>query len=234
MAPHRHVRGRDDKSRPPRLVVREIPRVISSDSSLLRLRCFASVQGRAVLSALTSPGHTLSNAAVSDSRNSSPRLRPIHSFRVTSATTPRAGMRSTHADMRCRRSVSPLRRRPRSATHDGAILAGARCEPRPLPIGLRRPHSRTGPSTGRGGLLWPPPRNVRPAFVCGRSRQRVHRAPRSPSRASTSVRLRDSAARTCAAKRRRALSRSQPLTKLRRHESWHRQSWHARRRDPSM
>ena len=168
------------------------------------------------------------------SRDRSRRLRPIHSFGVTSATALRAGTRGTHADMRCRRSVSRLRRRPRSAAHDGAILARARCEPRPLPICLRRPHSRTGPSTGRSCLLCPPRPNVRPEFVCGRGRQRVHRAPRSPSRGSTSVWLRDSAARTFAAKRRRAWSRSQPLTKLRRHESWHRQSWHAGRRDRSM
>ena len=96
------------------------------------------------------------------------------------------------------------------------------------------PISRTGPSTGRSSLLWPPRPNVRPVFVCGRGRQHGNRTPRSPSRASTSVRLGDSAARTFAAKRRRAWRRSQPLTKLRRHESWHRQSWHAGPRGPSM
>ena len=142
-----------------------------------------------------SPEDPSCDATSAHPRNCLRRLRPIRALRVTSATTPRAGMRSTLADMRCRRSDSPLRRRPRSAAHDGAILARARCEPRPLPICLRRPHSRTGPSTGRGGLLWPPPPNVRPEFVCGRGRQRVHRAPRSPSRASTSVRLRCAAPR---------------------------------------
>ena len=49
------------------------------------------------------------------------RLRPIGSFPETSATTLRAGIRSTLADMRCRRSDSPLRRRTRSAAHDRAI-----------------------------------------------------------------------------------------------------------------
>ena len=87
----------------------------------------------------TTPGQPLQMATMSDPRNDSRRSRPIRSFRVTSATTPRAGMRSTHADVRCRRSVSPLRRRPRSAAHDGAILARARCEPRQLPICLRLP-----------------------------------------------------------------------------------------------
>ena len=43
--------------------------------------------------------------------------------------------------------------RPRIALRDGAILARARGEPWPLPIWLRRPHSRTGPTTGRSGLL---------------------------------------------------------------------------------
>ena len=162
------------------------------------------------------------------------RLRPIHSFRVLSATTPHAGTRGTHADMRCRRSVSRLRRRPRSAAHDGPTLARARYEPRPLPICLRWLHSRTGASTGRSGVLWPPRLNLRPEFVCGRGRLRGHRTPPSLSRATTSVRLRDSAARTFAAKRWRTWSRSLPLTMLRRHESWHRQSWHAGRRGPSM
>ena len=100
---------------------------------------FRFVDGWTALLVPITLGRPFRSATMSDSRNSSLRSRPIRSFRVTSTTTPRAGMRSTHADMRCRRSVSPLRRRPRSAAHDGAILARARCEPRPLPICLRLP-----------------------------------------------------------------------------------------------
>ena len=63
--------------------------------------------GTTSLSTPSAPGRPFRNATVSDSQDSSPRLRPIGSFRVSSATTPRAGMRSTLADMRCRGVIRP-------------------------------------------------------------------------------------------------------------------------------
>ena len=197
---------------------------------------FCATDGSTVLPPpTTAPGPRFWNATASDLRNSSRHSRPIRALRVTSATMPRAGMRSAHANIRCHRSDSPLRRRPRSAAHDRAI---------PWPaLGVNHGryrsayaclHSQTDPSIGRSGLLWLPPRYVHPKVARDRGRQLLHRATRSPMHASTSVRVRDSAARTFAAERRRAWSRSQPLRKPRRHESWHRRSWHADRRNPSM
>ena len=90
---------------------------------------------------------------------------PIGSFRVTSATMPRAGMRSTLADMRCRRSDSSLRRRTTNVAHDRAILARAGGEPRPLPICFSLPPFTDRPFYRTLALLWVPPRYVRPGVV---------------------------------------------------------------------
>lgn len=94
------------------------------------------------------------------------------------------------------------------------------------------PHLRTGLSMGRGCLLGLPRGNTCFGIVCDRVRRRVHRAPRLPIHASTSVRIRDSAARTFAPRQRR--ERSRPPTRHRRRKSWHRRPCHEGRRDSAM
>ena len=96
------------------------------------------------------------------------------------------------------------------------------------------PHLRTGPSIGRGCLSGFPRGNVCSGIVCDRVRRRLHRTPRFPCHASTSVRVRDSAARIVVARQRRERSRTRLPTRSRRRESLHPRSSHAGRQDSVM
>lgn len=172
---------------------------------------------------------------MSDSSNSSRRWRPIRAFRVMQATT------------RCTRAyAAPTQRRdvPRGIPRCVPVREVSHTTRLSSPVlglnhgGVRSayacPHLQIGPSTGRGCLVGLPGGNACSGIVCDRVRKRLHRTPRLPSHASTSVRVHDSAARICAPRQRRERSRNRPPTRSRRRESWHRRSCHAGRRDSAM
>ena len=157
-------------------------------------------------------------------------LRPLRALRVTSAPTRCTDMRSARAETRCPRGDSSLRPRARSVSHDKAILAGARIEPRLCPVRLRVPpfanrtfdRSRLSP--------WDSTWECCSGIVCDRVRRRPHRAPRLPRHASTSVRVRNSSALFVAPRQRRERKQSRRPKRIRRRKSWNRRSCHGGRR----
>ena len=103
---------------------------------------FRPINGRTGLPILTAPTshrHSFRNATMCDACAAHHVCVRCEHSGVMPATTRCTGIRSAHAETRCPKGDSSLRRRTRSVSHDKAILARARTEPRRCPVRLRVP-----------------------------------------------------------------------------------------------